>query len=31
MGIILQSGEVKPGDSIRIELPPKPFKKLERV
>ncbi|MHC0038787.1 MOSC domain-containing protein [Pseudoneobacillus sp. C159] len=31
MGIILQSGEVKPGDSIRVELPPKPFKKLERV
>jgi hypothetical protein len=31
MGIILQSGEVKPGDSIRIELPPKPFNKLERV
>ncbi|MFP5114124.1 MOSC domain-containing protein [Bacillaceae bacterium C204] len=31
MGIILQSGEVKPGDSIRVELPTKPFKKLERV
>lgn len=31
MGIILQSGEVKPGDAIRVELPTKPFKKLERV
>ncbi|MDN3020089.1 MOSC domain-containing protein [Paenibacillus sp. BSR1-1] len=31
MGVILQSGEVKPGDTIRVELPPKPFKKLERV
>ncbi|MEQ2527443.1 MOSC domain-containing protein [Bacillaceae bacterium CLA-AA-H227] len=31
MGIVVQSGEVKPGDSIRVELPPKPFKKLERV
>ena len=31
MGIILKSGEVKPGDSIRVELPTKPFKKLERV
>ncbi|WP_264737606.1 MOSC domain-containing protein [Cytobacillus firmus] len=31
MGIVLESGEVKPGDEIRVELPPKPFKKLERV
>lgn len=31
MGIILQSGEVKTGDCIRVELPPKPFKKLDRV
>lgn len=31
MGIILQSGEVKPGDTIRVEFPPRPFKKLERV
>lgn len=31
MGIILQSGEVKPGDTIRVVLPSKPFKKLERV
>ena len=31
MGIVLQSGEVKPSDSIRITFPPKPYKKLERV
>jgi hypothetical protein len=31
MGVVLQSGEVKQGDSIRIELPTRPFKKLERV
>ncbi|WEG14635.1 MOSC domain-containing protein [Pullulanibacillus sp. KACC 23026] len=31
MGIILQSGEVKPGDSIIVEWPSKPYKKLERV
>lgn len=31
MGIILQSGEVKPGDTIHVEFPQKPFKKLERV
>jgi MOSC domain-containing protein YiiM len=31
MGVILQSGEVKPGDTIRVELPHRPFKKLERV
>ena len=31
MGVVLQSGEVKPGDFIRVELPLKPFKKLERV
>jgi len=31
MGIVLESGEVRPGDSIRIQLPPMPFKKLERV
>lgn len=31
MGIILRSGEVKPGDSILVEFPPKPFIKLERV
>lgn len=31
MGIILQSGEVKPGDTIRVKLPQRPFKKLDRV
>jgi MOSC domain-containing protein YiiM len=31
MGVILQSGEVKPGDTIRTDLPHRPFKKLERV
>ncbi|OIK05974.1 MOSC domain-containing protein [Bacillus sp. MUM 116] len=31
MGVILQSGEVKPGDTIRVELPSRPYKKLERV
>ncbi|WP_370223210.1 MOSC domain-containing protein [Cytobacillus sp.] len=31
MGIVLESGEVKPGDEIRVQFPPKPFKKLERV
>lgn len=31
MGIVLKSGEVKPGDEIRVQFPPKPFKKLERV
>lgn len=31
MGIVLKGGEVKPEDLIRIELPPKPYRKLERV
>ncbi|MBP2242184.1 MOSC domain-containing protein YiiM [Cytobacillus eiseniae] len=31
MGVIVQSGEVKPGDSIHVRLPSEPFKKLERV
>jgi MOSC domain-containing protein YiiM len=31
MGIVLQSGEIKPGDSIGIKWPPTPFKRLERV
>ncbi len=31
MGIVLEGGEVLPGDEIRIELPEKPFLKLERV
>ena len=31
MGIVLAGGEVRPGDSIRVELPPEPFRPLERV
>jgi MOSC domain-containing protein YiiM len=31
MGIVLQSGEIKPGDPIYVKWPPTPFKKLERV
>lgn len=31
MGIVLEGGVVKPGDEIRVELPAKPFLKLERV
>lgn len=31
MGVVLQSGEVKSGDTIRVKFPPRPFKKLERV
>lgn len=31
MGVVLDGGEVRPGDSIRIQLPPLPYKKLERV
>jgi MOSC domain-containing protein YiiM len=31
MGVVLTGGEVKPGDEIRVELPPLPHEKLERV
>ncbi len=31
MGIVLAGGEVRPGDPIRIELPPEPHRPLERV
>jgi hypothetical protein len=31
MGIVLTSGEVRPDDSIRVELPSKPYRPLERV
>ena len=31
MGIVLEGGEVKIGDVIKIKLPPKPYIKLERV
>lgn len=31
MGIVLESGEVRAGDAIRVELPPKPHRALDRV
>ena len=31
MGIVLTSGIISVGDSIRIKLPPKPYRSLERV
>lgn len=31
MGIVLADGEVKPGDVIRVELPPEPHRPLEKV
>jgi MOSC domain-containing protein YiiM len=31
MGIVQASGEVRPGDEIRIELPAPPYRPLERV
>lgn len=31
MGVVLAAGEVRAGDPIRIELPPKPHQRLERV
>lgn len=31
MGIVLQGGEVRPGDVIRAELPPLPHIPLDRV
>ncbi len=31
MGIVLTDGDVTPGDTIRIELPPMPHRALERV
>ena len=31
MSIVTISGEVKPGDTISIELPPKPYRSLDRV
>jgi MOSC domain-containing protein YiiM len=31
MGVVLAGGIVKPGDEIRVELPPEPFERLERV
>ena len=31
MGIVVASGDVRPGDAIRVELPPEPHRPLERV
>ena len=31
MGVVLAGGEVRPGDAIRVEEPPEPWGKLERV
>ena len=31
MGVVLTGGEVRPGDAIRVELPPQPHRPLEPV
>jgi MOSC domain-containing protein YiiM len=31
MAVVLVGGEVRPGDAVRIELPPGPHRPLERV
>ena len=31
MGVVLAGGEVRPGDPIRVELPPEPHRSLEPV
>jgi MOSC domain-containing protein YiiM len=31
MGVVVVGGEVRPGDHIRVELPPQPHRPLERV
>jgi len=31
MGVVLAGGEVRPGDSIQVELPAKPHRALDRV
>jgi MOSC domain-containing protein YiiM len=31
MGVVLAGGEVRPGDAVRLELPPEPHQRLERV
>lgn len=31
MGVVLSSGEVRPGDAVRVELPPQPHQALEPV
>jgi MOSC domain-containing protein YiiM len=31
MGIVISGGEVRPGDPVRAELPPRPHRPLEPV
>ncbi|WP_293915332.1 hypothetical protein [Deinococcus sp.] len=31
MGVVLASGDVKPGDAIGVVLPPEPWARLERA
>lgn len=31
MGIVLEGGEVQPGDPIQVELPPEPYRDLEYI
>jgi MOSC domain-containing protein YiiM len=31
MGVVLAGGEIRAGDIIRVELPPEPHQRLERV
>jgi MOSC domain-containing protein YiiM len=31
MGIVIAGGEIRPGDGIRVVLPPEPHRRLERV
>ena len=31
MGVVLADGEVRPGDPVRVELPPEPHRPLEKV
>ena len=31
MGVVLVGGEVQPSDRIRVELPPKPHRVLDRI
>lgn len=31
MGVVVAGGEVRPGDGIRVELPPEPHRPLEQV
>ena len=31
MGVVVSGGEVRPGDEVRVELPPEPHERLERI